>query len=174
MLAEVLEQELVAPEDKDIRAVTEVDVQERGHTRTEGTETTERPAKKKRGGHAQVKTECLGENPKERRAAIRSTLQPGYYICLWEKADQDTAQNWEHATRCQTWITWSMLTLGRPSRPPPTLMLCASSVLGRTSPTRTSRRTHRPHLPRLVKLNKSDVRLTVTKPDTCRTRVPKR
>ena len=31
MLAEVLEREAVAPEDKDIRAVTEVDVQEGGH-----------------------------------------------------------------------------------------------------------------------------------------------
>ena len=48
---------------------------------TEGTETTEHPVKKKRRGHAQVKTECLGENPKARRATIRSTLQPGYYIC---------------------------------------------------------------------------------------------
>ena len=82
MPAEVLEREAVTPEDEEIRAVAEVDTQEGGHTGTERSETTERPAKKKRGGHAQVKTECLGENPKARRAAIRSTLQPGYYICL--------------------------------------------------------------------------------------------
>ena len=41
----------------------------------------EPPAKKKRGGHALVKTETLGDNPRSRRAAIRATLQPGYYIC---------------------------------------------------------------------------------------------
>ena len=63
--------------------------------------------------------------------------------------------NWEHAMRCRTWITWSSLTLGRPSRPPPTLTLCANFAHGRMSRTRTSRRTHRLHLPRLVKPNKS-------------------
>ena len=94
-------------------------------------------------------------------------------VCLG-KGRSGHCTNWEHAMRCRTWITWSMLTLGRSSRPPPTLTLCANSAHGRMSPTRTSRRTHRLHLPRLVKPNKSDVRLSVTKPDTCRTRVPKR
>ena len=28
-----------------------------------------------------VKTETLGENPRARRAAIRSTLRQGYYVC---------------------------------------------------------------------------------------------
>ena len=69
----------MAPEDVEIRAVEEVDLEEREHT---GNVQTERPIKKKRGGHAQVKTERLGDNPQVRRAAVRSTLQPGYYICL--------------------------------------------------------------------------------------------
>ena len=40
------------------------------------------PTKKQRGGHALVKTETLGENPRARRAAIRATLRQGYYVCL--------------------------------------------------------------------------------------------
>ena len=43
---------------------------------------TEPQLKKRRGGHAAARTELLGDNPRERRAAIRSTLQPGYYIAL--------------------------------------------------------------------------------------------
>ena len=38
-----------------------------------------RPAKRQK--QAALRTEILGSNPKERRAQIRETLDPGYYLC---------------------------------------------------------------------------------------------
>ena len=147
-LAEVLEQELVAPEDKDIRAATEVDVQEGGHTRTEGIQ----PIRREVVMHRSRLNACVRTRRRDEQLfAILYSL--GTTSACLGKGGSGHCTKWEHATLCQTWITWSMLTLGRPSRPPQTLTLCASSVLRRTSPTRTSRRTHRPHLPRLVKLD---------------------
>ena len=37
--------------------------------------------KKRRGGHALVRTQELGQDPRARREAIRSTLHPGFYLC---------------------------------------------------------------------------------------------
>ena len=37
--------------------------------------------KKRRGGHALVRTEELGCDPRARREAIRATMQPGFYLC---------------------------------------------------------------------------------------------
>ena len=39
-------------------------------------------AKKKRGGQAALRSELLGENPKEARSRIRENLPQGFYICL--------------------------------------------------------------------------------------------
>ena len=41
----------------------------------------EHAQKKRRGGNAQARTEALGDNPREARARIRQTLQPGFYVC---------------------------------------------------------------------------------------------
>ena len=40
------------------------------------------PTSKRRKGNAEARTATLGENPKEARAALRSQLEPGYFVCL--------------------------------------------------------------------------------------------
>ena len=40
------------------------------------------PTSKRRKGNAEARTATLGENPKEARGALRSQLEPGYYVCL--------------------------------------------------------------------------------------------
>ena len=40
------------------------------------------PAKKKRGGHAQVRTAELGADPRSRRAELRSSMRQGHYLCF--------------------------------------------------------------------------------------------
>ena len=42
---------------------------------------TELEAKRKRGGHAQVRTQELGTDPRARRQEIRASLRPGFYVC---------------------------------------------------------------------------------------------
>ena len=42
---------------------------------------TEPKAKRKRGGHAQVRTQELGTDPRARRQEIRASLRPGFYVC---------------------------------------------------------------------------------------------
>ena len=39
-------------------------------------------AKKKRGGQAALRSELLGENPKEARSRIRENFPQGFYVCL--------------------------------------------------------------------------------------------
>ena len=41
----------------------------------------EHAQKRRRGGNAQTRTEALGDNPREARARIRQTMQPGFYVC---------------------------------------------------------------------------------------------
>ena len=68
----------LGPEASDIRAVPEEEVV---GVEFPNPDTCADPlAKKKRGGHALVKTETLGDNPRLRRAAIRATLRPGHNI----------------------------------------------------------------------------------------------
>ena len=93
MPAEDLEREAVAPEDEEVRAVTEFDEQAWGHTGTEETGTTERPLKKKRGGHAQIKTECLGENPKGQKSRYSQYLAAWLlHLPVREAPNQDSSQ----------------------------------------------------------------------------------
>ena len=40
------------------------------------------PTSKQRKGNAEARIATLGENPKEARTALRSQLEPGYYVCL--------------------------------------------------------------------------------------------
>ena len=40
------------------------------------------PVKKKRGGHAQVRTAELGSDPRTKRAQLRSTMRPGFCLCF--------------------------------------------------------------------------------------------
>ena len=47
----------------------------------EETEDVQRTSKRRKG-NAEARTATLGENPKEARAALRSQLEPGYYVCL--------------------------------------------------------------------------------------------
>ena len=48
------------------------------------------PVKKKRGGHAQIRTAELGTDPRAKRAQIRSSLRPGYYLCYSGKKNVKT------------------------------------------------------------------------------------
>ena len=71
---EELEQEPVKgiPED-------EVPMQE---AETEEFPVPEPVQKKKRGGHASVRSQVLGVDPKQNRQLIRESYEPGFYICL--------------------------------------------------------------------------------------------
>ena len=40
------------------------------------------PAKKKRVGHASIRTEKLGDDPRLNRSIIRDSLPPGFYVCF--------------------------------------------------------------------------------------------
>ena len=77
---EELQAAAIDPEASHIRAEQDEDAKPDEHPEPDAIAAP--PAKKKRGGHALVKTETLGENPRARRAAIRATLRQGYYVCL--------------------------------------------------------------------------------------------
>ena len=40
----------------------------------------EEQVRKKHGGHAQIRTAELGADPRTRRAQLRATMQPGFYL----------------------------------------------------------------------------------------------
>ena len=48
------------------------------------------PTSKRRKGNAEARTATLGENPKEARTALRSQMEPGYYVCLSGKKKTKT------------------------------------------------------------------------------------
>ena len=48
------------------------------------------PLKKKRGGHAQVRTAELGTDPRTKRAQLRSAMLPGFYLCFSGKKSVKT------------------------------------------------------------------------------------
>ena len=45
------------------------------------------PIKKKRGGHAQVRTAVLGADPRTKRAQLRSSMLQGFYLFFSGKED---------------------------------------------------------------------------------------
>ena len=58
------------------------------------------PVKKKRGGHAQSRTAELGTDPRAKRAQIRSSMRPGYYLCYSGKKNVKTLLKLGLVTLC--------------------------------------------------------------------------